>query len=124
MVHRDLKPENVLIGFDGIARISDFGLASKLTELGSGNVVKLASAKESLTRTQLTQGAAGTPLYMPPEQWNRDSLDERADIYALGCILYEMVTGFFAARGTTRAELEEVHVNGRIKLLLPLYPEI
>lgn len=115
LIHRDLKPENVLIGYDGNARVTDFGLASTLSGLIEGGTGIIANKKENMTRTQLTQGAAGTPLYMAPEQWLRQPLDARADIYALGCILYEMVTGQFAAYAETREAVQEIHLTGRIK---------
>lgn len=122
LVHRDLKPENILIGHDGSARVTDFGLASTLSGHSPGSTVgSLDNTRENIGRTQLTQGVAGTPLYMAPEQWAHKGLDARADIYALGCILYEMVTGRFAAEGETREALREVHVDGRIK---PLDPEL
>lgn len=116
LIHRDLKPENVLIGYDGHARVTDFGLASTLSELTDiSSTGSLSHKKDSFMRTQLTQGAAGTPLYMAPEQWLRSPLDMRADIYALGCILYEMVSGHFAAYGETREALQAIHLSGRIK---------
>ena len=122
LVHRDLKPENILIGHDGSARVTDFGLASTLSGHSPGSTVgSLENSRENIGRTQLTQGVAGTPLYMAPEQWAHKGLDARADIYALGCILYEMVTGRFAAEGETREALRQVHVDGRIK---PLDPEL
>lgn len=121
LVHRDLKPENVLIGYDGQARVTDFGLASTLAIMGEGAFHDLSGKKESFGRTQLTQGAAGTPLYMSPEQWQRQTLDARADIYALGCIFYEMITGRFAAIADSREAIKEIHVNGRIK---PPPPEV
>ena len=114
LVHRDLKPENVLIGHDEIARVTDFGLASTLTGM-EADVVGLPPAREYAFRTQLTQGVVGTPLYMAPEQWERGSVDARADIYALGCILYEMVTGRFAADGQNRNEIRDIHLSGSIK---------
>jgi tetratricopeptide (TPR) repeat protein len=114
LVHRDLKPENVLVGHDGVARVTDFGLASTLTSVGA-EVAGLPPAREYAFRTQLTQGVVGTPLYMAPEQWSKGALDARADIYALGCILYEMVTGRFAADGQDRSEIRDIHLSGRIK---------
>ncbi len=124
LVHRDLKPENILIGYDGSARVTDFGLASTLSGHSPGSTIgSLENSRENIGRTQLTQGVAGTPLYMAPEQWRHKALDARADIYALGCILYEMVTGHFAAEGETREDLREVHLHGRIQPLdaeLPL----
>lgn len=114
LVHRDLKPENILIGYDGIAKVTDFGLASTLS--GMSEQLGLNTPIDSnRQRTQVTQGIVGTPLYMPPEQWRHDILDERADIYALGCILYEMLTGHVAAEGETQDELRQVHLSGRIK---------
>lgn len=115
LVHRDLKPENVLIGYDGQARVTDFGLASTLSILDESAFSEISAQKESHLRTQLTQGAAGTPLYMPPEQWLRQPLDARTDIYALGCILYEMVSGRFAAYAESREAVRDIHLNGRIK---------
>jgi serine/threonine-protein kinase len=81
MVHRDLKPENILLEEDGQALVADFGIARCLH--GEGG--------QSHTRAGV---AMGTPAYMPPEQV-RDarSADHRADIYALGVILYEMLSG-------------------------------
>ena len=123
LVHRDLKPENILIGFDGIARVTDFGLASTLSGHSPGSTVgSLENSRENIGRTQLTQGVAGTPLYMAPEQWAHKPLDARADIYALGCILYEMVSGRFAAAGDTREALRDVHVNGNIQPLANTLP--
>jgi serine/threonine protein kinase len=114
LVHRDLKPENVLIGHDEVARVTDFGLASTLTGVGA-ETAGLPPSKEYFLRTQLTQGAVGTPLYMAPEQWARQPLDARADIYALGCIMYEMVTGHFAADGRNKDEIRDIHLSGAIK---------
>jgi serine/threonine protein kinase len=114
LVHRDLKPENVLVGFDGNARVTDFGLARTLSGIGEDQSITVSTSSDNFLRTQLTQGAAGTPLYMSPEQWLGQRLDARADIYALGCILYEMVTGHYAAKGNSRAALKTAHISGRI----------
>lgn len=113
LVHRDMKPENILVGYDKVARVTDFGLASTIS--GLSTIGEMSNRRENLGRTQMTRGAAGTPLYMAPEQWEKKKLDARADIYALGCILYEMVNGRFAAQGQTREELKVSHVTGSIK---------
>jgi len=78
LVHRDIKPENILLS-DGQALVADFGLAKALETGG-----------EQLTATGI---AVGTPQYMSPEQATSGQTDTRTDIYALGCVLYEMLTG-------------------------------
>ena len=126
-VHRDLKPENVLVGADRLSeanvnrlRVTDFGLArvleeqrDKLEATGTGT----EGDRGSLRRTQLTRGIVGTPLYMAPEQWTGEPPDVRTDVYAFGCILYEMLTGKYAVVGKTLHELELAHRGGRVQRL-------
>lgn len=88
ILHRDLKPGNVLIGRDGRARITDFGLARFLPSPDSGSVSTTVSS--SLT---MEGRVVGTPQYMAPEQLLGGTVDARSDLYALGVLLYEMSTG-------------------------------
>ncbi len=80
LVHRDIKPSNILITESGKPMLSDFGVA------------KILESNETLDLTTTGMGV-GTPEYMAPEQGEGRSFDHRADIYALGIVLYEMVTG-------------------------------
>ena len=83
IVHRDIKPENILFA-DGHAMVADFGIARAITAV-------VASGSDRLTGAGL---ALGTPLYMSPEQAaGHLRLDGRADVYSLGCVLYEMLAG-------------------------------
>ncbi len=78
IVHRDLKPGNILIDADKRPRVCDFGLARKL---------------DSAETLHQTGNITGTPAYMPPEQARGENVDARADVYALGAVFYEMLSG-------------------------------
>jgi serine/threonine protein kinase len=117
LVHRDLKPENVLIDSDGQARVTDFGLAMTLLGLDVGEVQRAGYHPNpgGLTFLMTNKGILGTPLYMAPEQWTPgEHLDARTDIYALGCMLYEMLTGTPAFWGKDIDDLEQAHRAGRV----------
>ena len=86
VVHRDLKPANVLIDRNGRVVLTDFGIARALSDEGAAG---------------RTQGVVGTPLYMAPEQLAGLSVDPRADIYAIGLMLFEMATGALPFAGQT-----------------------
>lgn len=127
-VHRDLKPENVLVGVDKLQntninrlRVTDFGLATILKdEIGK---IKNNRNSNDFRHTKLTYGAVGTPLYMAPEQWKGEHVGVFTDIYAFGCILFEMLTGNYLANGKTINQLEEAHCNGNLNARSASLPE-
>ena len=98
IVHRDLKPENVFLTSDGRTKILDFGLA----RLEPEKVPELQSTTPTDTQSGMLLGTAG---YMSPEQVRGKRADPRSDIFSLGCVLYEMVTGRRAFSGETTAEI-------------------
>lgn len=102
IVHRDLKPANIKITPEGQVKVLDFGLAKRF----QADLVD-AETGESRTRSMsLTESGMliGTPAYMSPEQWNGQEIDQRTDLWAFGCLLYEMLTGEAPFSGKTRAE--------------------
>ncbi|MDT9687958.1 Stk1 family PASTA domain-containing Ser/Thr kinase [Streptomyces sp. P9(2023)] len=93
-VHRDMKPENVLIGDDGRVKVADFGL---VRAVGSA--------------TNTTGSVLGTVSYLAPEQIEHGTADTRADVYACGVVLYEMLTGGKPHTGDTPAQVLYQHLN-------------
>lgn len=99
VVHRDLKPNNILINEDSILKIVDFGVAAATQ-----------STDTKLTKTGLL---VGTPTYMAPEQVLGKDVDERTDIYSLGAIMYEMLTGKPPYSGKDSMSIMYQHVQGK-----------
>jgi len=127
-VHRDLKPENVLIGADQLVgtymnrvRVTDFGLGKVVTESQTVSITDVD--KVDPRQVQFTRGA-GTPLYMAPEQWRGESVGVYTDVYALGCILYEMLSGRQVAEGYKLEALERAHCEGNRSALLREVPQV
>ena len=111
IIHRDLKPGNILIDKSDLVKVVDFGI----------------SRIQSSTETQLTKTGIliGTPRYMAPEQvTGRKHLDGRSDIYTLGVILYEMLTGDTAFKGDDNVQVLYRHVHGDIEPLHEANPDV
>lgn len=104
VIHRDLKPHNVLCGAHGETVVIDWGLARRLddTDASSGSLHRRVSAEPGQT---YVGAIMGTPSYMPPEQARGARVDERADVYAIGSILYSLLAGGPAYTGRTLDEL-------------------
>ena len=106
VIHRDIKPENILL-HDGRALVADFGIALAVTSAGD-------------TRMTETGMSLGTPHYMSPEQaMGERELDARSDVYALGCVLYEMLTGEPPFTGTTAQAIVARVVTESPRQLIP-----
>ncbi len=103
IVHRDIKPANIFLAARGQAVMLDFGLA-KLVEPAGG-----ITAADSLTQTGV---APGTLPYMAPEQLRGQEVDARTDLYALGCVLYEMATGQRPFRAESKSPWKGIWIFG------------
>ena len=109
VIHRDLKPGNILFDEAGRAFLSDFG------------IVKLAQSNATFTGG----GIIGTPAYMSPEQVHGDKdIDGRSDIYTLGVILFEMLTGQMPYRADTPAKLMMAHVLNPVPRIIDVRPDL
>jgi serine/threonine-protein kinase len=104
LIHRDVKPGNILLDDEGHAALADFGVAREAGSKGAPDPLTLAG-------TGLT---AGTPQYMAPEQMREAELDARADLYALGVVLYEMLTGRTPHLGDSQFEVGAAVLGGQI----------
>ncbi len=100
IVHRDLKPANIKITPDGSVKVLDFGLAKAVADGDAGS--DGSPVHDTATQTGVVMGTAA---YMSPEQAKGEKVDKRTDIWAFGCLLYEMLTGRKAFAGDTWAEI-------------------
>jgi serine/threonine-protein kinase len=110
IVHRDLKPANVLINQDGLLKIVDFGVA--------------AAQREGDTQLTKTGYVIGSPKYMAPEQILGKKVDERADVYAIGVMLYEMLTGVPPYSRGDHMSVMYQHVQGKARPPQELNPAL
>ena len=104
IIHRDLKPANVKVRADGMVKVLDFGLAKALaTEAASALAAGGLSQSPTITTPAMTQAGTilGTAAYMSPEQARGQRVDKRTDVWAFGCVLYEMLSGRGAFAGET-----------------------
>ncbi len=95
IVHRDIKPQNVLLTTDGVAQLTDFGIAHA----------------RDLTALTRTGARLGTPHYMSPEQVDGKPADERSDIYSLGCVIYHMLTGSPPFKAESAMAVMRMHLD-------------
>jgi serine/threonine-protein kinase len=121
VVHRDMKPENVFLqrttDGDELVKIVDFGIAQLRTNEEAASEAK----PRRLTRTGMI---FGTPEYMSPEQAGGKHADQRADVYAVGIILYEMFTGAVPFTGDTFLGVLAKHMNEPTPAMSAVYPEL
>lgn len=110
IIHRDLKPANILVNDDGLLKIVDFGVA--------------AAASSGDTQLTKTGYVIGSPKYMAPEQILGKKVDETADIYSVGVIMYEMVTGIPPYSRGDHMSVMYQHVQGKAKLCQEVNPEV
>lgn len=101
IIHRDLKPQNILIvpTSSDMVKVLDFGLPNLVSDEGTAH--SITESGETL----------GTPAYMSPEQCRGKPLDARSDIYALGCVMYEILSGTPAVRGSSPSACLQAHLN-------------
>jgi serine/threonine protein kinase len=125
VIHRDLKPSNILVGEFGETVVIDWGLAKELDkpELPFSATSTTPTGSPEPERTQMGT-ILGTPAYMPPEQALGQPVDERADVYALGSILYHLLSGQAPYLGTTSQEVLQRVITEEPAPLAQLQPRL
>jgi serine/threonine protein kinase/Tol biopolymer transport system component len=122
IIHRDIKPENMMLRQDGIVKVLDFGLA-KLTERWRKDDVDRDAATQAFVHTE-PGSVVGTTAYLSPEQARALEVDPRTDIWSLGVVLYEMITGRGPFKGETPSDTSAAILTAEPPPLAEYVPDI
>ena len=122
IIHRDIKPDNIMVRRDGIVKVLDFGLA-KLTERWRTDEVDRDAATRAMVQTE-PGTVMGTTAYMSPEQARGAEVDTRTDVWSLGVVLYEMVTGQEPFKSETASDTNAAILKTEPPPLSHLVPDI
>jgi len=129
LIHRDIKPDNLMVNRQGIVKVADLGLVKHVGAAGGDGAESMPADSKLMAASQagvtVAEAAMGTPAYMPPEQSeNAAGVDQRADIYSLGCTLYVMLTGRPPFQGTTALEVMTKHKTEAIRRPDAVQPDV
>jgi serine/threonine protein kinase/tetratricopeptide (TPR) repeat protein len=124
IIHRDIKPSNVFVTTRGQAKVLDFGLAKLVSKGVLGSAGDDTASKSAEENVSIVGIISGTPAYMSPEHVRGDDLDRRADVFALGLLLYEMATGRAAFGGRTGGAIIEAILTRTPESVRSLNPSL